>query len=345
MDIPLSNIGAVNAEIAAELLAAYERVVASNCLVLGEEVETFEEQWAQYCDKAYAVGVGNAYDALLLILRAYGIGHGDEVIVPANTYAATWLAVTAAGALPVPVDPDPLTHNIDPANVRAARTWRTAAILAVHLYGRPADMAILRELANDWGVPLLVDAAQAHGICGDELGDAAAFSFYPTKNLGALGDGGAVVTDDPHIYRKIHTLRNYGSSSKNVHTVLGVNSRLDEMQAAFLNVKLPYLDKWNNKRKINAESYGGTGRSVWHQYVMCVSDRLAFRNALSEYGVQTMVHYPTPPHLQEAYSYLGYKRGAFPVSERLADQVVSIPVGPELNIQQREYVKMMLEFV
>src|SRR5450432_2730841 len=256
--VPFSDLGAGYAEIRVELDAAWQRVLASGRLVLGPEVEAFETEFAQYCGAAHCVGTGNGLDALTLILRALGIGPGDEVIVPAFTYIATWLAVTHAGATPVPVEPDPRTFNLDAARIENAISSRTRAIMPVHLYGQPADVEPIARIATRHGLALVEDAAQAHGAAYrgrrvGTLGVAAGFSFYPTKNLGALGDGGAVVTDDASLAMRVRRLRNYGSIEKNRHDLVGVNSRLDELQAAFLRVKLRVLDASNRRRQIAAQ--------------------------------------------------------------------------------------------
>lgn len=336
--VPFCDLAAVNREVAPQLESAYRRVVSRGQFVLGAEVDAFEIEWAAYCQKRYAVGVGNGMDAIALMLRACGIGPGDEVIVPAHTCVATWMGVSASGATPVPVDADVVTFLIDPDLVAAAITSRTLAILAVHLYGRPCDMTALRSIATRHGLKLLVDAAQAHGMTGEALGDAAAFSFYPTKNLGALGDGGAVVTDDTGIASQVALLRNYGSIIKNRNEVVGANSRLDELQAAFLRAKLPYLDRFNARRLANASAAGLSSRGVHHLAVATVANRDHFRQKLAERGIETMVHYPTPPHLQPAYKHLGYPATFLPVAELLAREVVSLPIGPELTREQVDHV-------
>jgi len=334
--VPFCNLVALNAMVKPELAEAYARVMTRGRYILDVEVEAFEGEWAAYCHKTHAVGVGNGLDALALMLRAYGIGRGDEVIVPANTYVATWLAVSATGAVPVPCDPHPDTMNLH--NIASALTDKTRAILAVHLYGRPCDMKYLRGWAEELEIPLLVDACQGHGIKGSDLGDAAAFSFYPTKNLGCLGDGGAVVTNDDAVARYVRMARNYGSLHKNVHDFIGYNSRLDELQAAFLRAKLPLLDRFNRLRRDHAMDLGGDGEGVNHHRVIRSKHRVQFQRSLHYAGIETLIHYPTPPHLQHAYAHLGYKAGAFPVTEQLAREVVSLPIGPELSLEQVRYV-------
>lgn len=337
MNVAFCDVSARNRPYAAELLAAYLRAQERGLYILGPEVEAFEHQWAKYCGFRHSVGVGNGTEAIALLLEAHGIGPGDEVIVPAHTCIATWIGVSKRGAIPVPVDVDIHSYNMDPRQALQRVGQRTAAILGVHLYGRPANIPALRVVAKAAGVPLLVDAAQAHGITGAMLGDGAAFSFYPTKNLGALGDAGAVVTNDAQIDAKVRCLRHLGSLSKDRHAFVAGNSRMDELQAAFLSAKLPRLNDDNEKRRRNAVIYRQRG-SVFHQCVTLVEDRKRFRADLLERGVETMVHYPTPPHLQPAYASLGYGKGAFPVAERIADCVVSLPVGPEIDNEQAEYV-------
>lgn len=324
------------------LHAAYQRVMCSRNLILGPEVEAFEREWAAYCGKRYAVGVGNGFDALVLMLRAFGIGPGRNVLVPSNTYIATWLAVSAVGANIIAIEPDEATHCIDPNRVAEAGSHLVGgAILAVHLYGNRCDMASLRKIATEYGVPLLVDAAQAHGLKGEDLGDAAAFSFYPTKNLGALGDAGAVVLNDEKRAQTIRSLRNYGSTSKNVHTRIGVNSRLDELQAAFLRAKLPLLDGYLVRRAHNAERYGAFVNGVHHHAVIRSEVRGALRERLAARGIETLVHYPLPPHRQPAYEHLN--SCSFPIAEKLAREVLSLPCGPELTAAQVESVAIALE--
>jgi dTDP-4-amino-4,6-dideoxygalactose transaminase len=351
MNIAFLDLSAAHRELQDELMAGCRRVLESGWYVLGEEVERFEQEFAAYCGSQYAVGVGNGLDALHLILRGYGIGPGDEVIVPANTYIATWLAVSHAGATPVAVEPDPSTFNIDVRRIAAAITQRTKAILPVHLYGQPADMAPIVATARKFGLRVIEDAAQAHGAeyggkRAGSLGDAAAFSFYPSKNLGALGDAGAVVTDDEVLAGKIRLLRNYGSRIRYHHEAKGLNTRLDPMQAAMLRTKLRYLDKWNGLRRQWAELYlegfgEGTGlrlpavvegaKTVWHLFVVCHSQRDALQRHLAEAGVETLIHYPIPPHRSEAYADAGLPAGSFPITEELADTILSLPLGPHMS--------------
>ncbi len=358
MHVPFFDIGPTHAAIAAELDAAWRQVLDGRQFILGERVAAFEADFASYCTTGHGVGVANGLDALTLILEGLGIGAGDEVIVPAQTFIATWLGVTRSGATPVPVDCLSGTGNIDPALVPAAITSRTKALIAVHLYGVPAEMAPLQALATQHGFHLIEDAAQAHGAIyrGQKigsLGTAAGFSFYPTKNLGALGDGGAVVTDDAALARRIRLLRNYGSETKYDHQIAGCNSRLDELQAAILSVKLRRLDALNaDRRRIAARYMQGlsllpglelpavteSSEPVWHLFPVRHAARDALADALSAAGVQTMVHYPVPPHLQPAYTALGWRAGQFPVAEGIARTTLSLPIWPELSDAQIDHV-------
>lgn len=347
--VPFLDLRAINLRLKPAYEAALARVLDSGRVLLGAETEAFEREFADYCGVAHCIGVGNGLDALHLVLRAWDIGAGDEVIVPSHTFIATWLAVSQAGARPVPVEPDAQTFNIDPARVEAAITPRTRAIIAVHLYGRPAAMTALRGIAIRHGLKLLEDAAQAHGArqdgrrCGG-LGDAAAFSFYPGKNLGALGDGGAVTTDDDGLAERLRLLRNYGSRVKYRHELAGVNSRLDELQAAFLRERLRSLEADNARRLQIAHSYldglqGAPGlllpsvadadSSAWHLFVVRHARRDALASALSARGIASLVHYPTPPHRQGAYACMASL--SLPLAERWADEVLSLPMDPTLS--------------
>lgn len=351
--VPFLDLLSPLGELGHELEEAARIVLASGHYVLGEQVASFEEEFAAFCGVAHCVGVGNGLDALHLILRACGIGPGDEVIVPANTYIATWLAVTHAGARPVPVEPDPRTCNLDPGRIEAAVTPATKAILAVHLYGQPADMDPIRDIAVRYGLRVIEDAAQAHGaryrgrrVGG--LGDAAGFSFYPGKNLGAIGDGGAVTTDDAELAETVRLLRNYGSRVKYHHALKGFNSRLDELQAALLRVKLRHLDDWNARRCQVAADYleqlaaSGLGLPwvpewadpVWHLFVVRHPYRDELQRRLTQVGIGTLVHYPIPPHLQPAYADLGLGEGALPLAESIHREVLSLPIGPHLTREQ-----------
>jgi dTDP-4-amino-4,6-dideoxygalactose transaminase len=355
--VPFLDLSAPWHELREELDAAWRRVMDSGWYILGKEVAAFEEEFAAWCGTCHCIGVGNGLDALHLILRALDIGPGDEVIVPSNTYIATWLAVTYAGATPVPVEPDSVTFNLDPMLLEAAITPKTRAVIPVHLYGQPADMDAVNSIARRHGLKVIEDAAQAHGAryrgrrCGS-LGDAAGFSFYPGKNLGALGDGGAITTNDNDLAERVRMLRNYGSSKKYVNEVAGFNSRLDELQAALLRVKLARLDEWNDRRRVVAAAYykelAGTGLAlpfvpdwvepVWHLYVVCCQDRDAVTARLDRSGIGWLIHYPVPPHLQGAYRNLGYRAGDFPVAERMTREVLSLPMGPHLASGQIDLV-------
>jgi dTDP-4-amino-4,6-dideoxygalactose transaminase len=356
--VPFLNMKAPYQELKGELDAAYQRIMESGWYILGEEVEAFEKEFASYCGARYCVSVGNGLEALHLILRAYGIGPGDEVIVPANTYIATWLAVSYTGAIPIPVEPDFRTYNLDPGKIGRAITKRTRAILPVHLYGQSADMESITTIAHQYELKVIDDSAQAHGArykdkLTGSLADAAAFSFYPGKNLGAFGDAGAVVTDDPIVADKVWMLRNYGSRVKYENKIKGFNSRLDPLQAAFLRVKLLHLDDWNNRRKKIASKYMQALANVidltlpfvpeeniptWHLFVVRHPKRNALQTYLNQLGIGTLIHYPIPPHLSEAYGELGWKCGDFPITEELANTVLSIPFGPHLTQPEQDEV-------
>jgi dTDP-4-amino-4,6-dideoxygalactose transaminase len=358
MSIPFLDLKAINLAHADGLRAAFARVLESGWYILGKEVEQFERRFAAYCEARHGIGVANGLDAIMLALKGYDIQAGDEVIVPSNTFIATWLAVSQCGATPVPVEPVEATFNLDPALVEAALTPKTRAIVAVHLYGQPADMDPLRALADKHGLKLIEDAAQAHGARykgrrAGSLGHAAAFSFYPGKNLGALGDGGGIVTDDDELDATVRTYRNYGSQKKYHNLVQGFNSRLDELQAAFLSVKLATLDADNAARRAVAAQYdrllaGIDGLSlphvpewaepVWHLYVVRHARRDALAAKLAESGIGTIVHYPVAPHLQQAYAELGYREGDFPIAEAIHREVLSLPMGPGMTAEQVEQV-------
>ena len=352
IEVPFLDLGEVNARHAGELKAAAARVIDSGRYVLGDELAAFEREFAGWCGVRHAVGVGNGLDALALVLRAYrqlgALADGDEVIVPGNTFIASFLAISENRLIPVPVEPDAATFNLDPARAEAAIGPRTRAIMAVHLYGQLADMAALQVLARQHGLLLIEDAAQAHGALRDgrragAFGDAAAFSFFPAKNLGALGDGGAVVTGDDALAQRITALRNYGSDLKYRHLFQGPNSRLDEMQAAMLRVKLKYLDADVAWRRRVAQRYRDGIRHplirlpqvargeahAWHLFVLRCARRDALQRHLHAHGVQTQVHYPVPAHRQPAYPSLRDFR--LPLTERLCREVLSLPLGPTLR--------------
>ena len=353
--IPFLDLKAPYLELKQELDEAIARVVSSGWFIGGNEVDQFEAGYAQYCGSTHAVAVANGLDALHLALRAMDVRPGDEVIVPSNTYIATWLAVSQCGATPVPVEPDARTYNIDPALIEAAITPRTKVILPVHLYGQPADMDPILAIARKHGLKVLEDGAQAHGARykGQRLGahgDAVAWSFYPGKNLGAMGDGGAVTTNDTQLADRLRLLRNYGSPVKYVNEVQGYNSRLDPLQAAILQVKLTHLDEWNARRSAIAARYqrcltdcGLTlpyapdwAEPVWHLYVVRHPQRGSLQKKLDESGIGTLIHYPIPPHLQGAYADLGLGKGTLPVAEQIHDEVLSLPISPHMTLAQAD---------
>ena len=337
--------------------AALLRVAGSGWFLLGKELTAFESAYASYCGATHCAGVANGLDALGLGLRALGVGEGDEVIVPSNTYIATWLAVSACGARPVPVEPNPQTYNMDPARVEAAITARTKVILPVHLYGQIADMDALQAIATKHGLRVLDDCAQAHaaryrGRPVGSLADISAWSFYPGKNLGAFGDGGGVTTNDSVLDEQVRVLRNYGSRIKYHNEVKGVNSRLDEIQAAVLSAKLPQLEAATNERRAIAAQYrdGMRGAALtlphvpdhadpaWHVFVIRHQDREGLQVRLAERGVATLIHYPVTPHMQPAYSELAYAAGDFPIAEAIHREVLSLPLWPGMGQQRIERV-------
>ncbi|MBK43708.1 MAG: erythromycin biosynthesis sensory transduction protein eryC1 [Roseovarius sp.] len=355
--IPFLDLRAAYLELKPRIDAAVARVLDSGWYILGPEVEAFEAEWAAYCEAAHAVGVANGLDALTLALRALDIGPGDEVIVPSNTYIATWLAVSGVGATPVPVEPDPATHNIDPTRIEAAVTSRTRALLPVHLYGQPADLDPILDIARRHNLRVVEDAAQAHGARykGKRIGahgDIVCWSFYPGKNLGALGDAGAITTNDAALAERVALLRNYGSRQKYVNEEPGGNSRLDPLQAAVLRVKLDVLDAWTGRRRAVAAAYAGGladaglilphvpdwAEPVWHLYVVRSPARDALQARLSEAGVGTLIHYPIPPHCQAAYAEMGLAPEALPLARRLAGEVLSLPIGPHLEKRATDMV-------
>ncbi len=365
MKAPFFELLPAHEELKEELNAAYARVMASGWYILGKEVTAFEAEFAAFCEAQHCVGVGNGLDALQLILRGYGIGAGDEVLVPAHTFIATWLAVSYVGATPVPIEPDEATYNIDSRRIEQAITARTRAIIAVHLYGQPADMDAINAIGRRHGIKVIEDAAQAHGARykgrrAGNLGDAAAFSFYPVKNLGAVGDGGAVVTSDGALAARVRKLANYGSSAKYHHDTQGMNSRLDELQAAFLRVKLAKLDEWNARRSTIALRYLSKLKSVpnltlpfvpdwaqpvWHLFVIRHPDRDRLSRELANEEVGSLIHYPIPSHLSGAYAGAGYHKGDLPVTEDVARTVLSIPIGPHLPEEGVEAVIGALQAV
>lgn len=353
--VPFLDVQGINSRHLDEILDAISRVLSRGVYILGEEVESFELEFASYCGVKHCISVGNGLDALTLILKAYGIGPGDEVIVPANTFIATILAISANGATPILVEPELESYTIDVSKIEAHITGNTKAILPVHLYGQCADMQKICRIASSYGLKVIEDGAQAHcavynGKRVGSLGNACGFSFYPGKNLGALGDGGAITTDDDELALRIRTLRNYGSNMKYKHVIKGVNSRLDEIQAAVLRVKLRYLDDDNNKRRDIAKLYIDNIRNpivnlphavnwmshVWHLFVIRTIDRKGLQEYLSNLGIQTLIHYPIPPHKQSAYK--EWVAQSLPVTEMIHEQVLSLPISPVITREQVEEV-------
>jgi dTDP-4-amino-4,6-dideoxygalactose transaminase len=357
MEIPFLDVQAPYAELKDEFDAVTARVMASGQYILGAEVAAFEEEFAAYCEVRHCIGVGNGLDALHLILRGYGIGDGDEVIVPANTYIATWLAVSQAGARVVAVEPDEQTYNLDPTLLEKAITPRTKAIIAVHLYGQPANMDAINAVAHAHNLRVIEDAAQAHGARWRRrrvggLAAAAGWSFYPGKNLGAMGDAGAITTNDDELAARLRVLRNYGSEVKYVNQLKGFNTRLDALQAAVLRVKLRHLDEWNERRQHIARLYlnGLEGINltlpsiaeesdpVWHLFVVRSHERERLQKELTRQGVGTLIHYPIPPHLQVAYAEYEMKEGSLPITEEIHREVLSLPMGPHLTGTQAQSI-------
>ena len=361
MKIPILDLKPAYEELRVELDAAYHRVMASGWLLLGDELAAFESEYAASVGVAHCIGVANGLEALQLVLMARGIGPGDEVIVPSHGYIATFLAVTHVGARPVPCEPDPLTYNLDPARVASLITPRTKAIIPIHLYGQTADLPAINALAARHGLFVLEDAAQSHGArChgtqAGALGHAAGVSFYPSKNLGALADAGAVTTNDAHLADKLRHLRNYGSKVRYQNEYIGLNSRLSELQAAFLRAKLPYLATWNDRRRPLAARYleqlaplataghlvlphvPAWAAPVWHLFVIRTTRRDALQAYLAAAGIGTGIHYPTPPHLSGAYRDAGWRAGEFPLAEQFAREVLSLPIGPHHTAAQIDAV-------
>lgn len=357
MQVPFVDLKAMQEPIMNEIEEAISRVLGNTNFILGKEVSLFEEEFAAYCETGFAVGVDSGTSALELALRAFDIGPDDEVITVANTFIATALAITCTGAKPILVDIDPATYNIEVAKIETVITERTRAIIPVHLYGQPADMDPIMELARQHDLVVIEDACQAHGARYKgqrvgSIGHAAAFSFYPAKNIGAAGDGGIVVTNDAEIDQKLRMLRNYGQPQKYYHEVIGYNRRLDTLQAAILRIKLRYLDTWNDARRTHAGLYGQllaqspivvpvvaeNVEPVWHLYVIQVEDRDGLQSYLSEQGISTGIHYPIPIHLQHAYESLGYEKNDFPSTERAARKILSLPMYPDLDPGKITYV-------
>ncbi|WP_356724566.1 DegT/DnrJ/EryC1/StrS family aminotransferase [Paenibacillus sp. JJ-223] len=356
MLIPFLDLKKINLRHEQAIIDGVNQVLHSGWYILGNSVKAFENEFAEFCGTNYCLGVANGLDALELIIHAYGIGPGDEVIVPSNTYIASILSISANGAIPVLVEPDLLTYNLDPSKIEESITTRTKAILVVHLYGQSCDMNPIREIANRHNLKIVEDCAQAHGAeYGDKrvgnLGDAAAFSFYPGKNLGALGDGGAITTNDEVLYKQIMALRNYGSHRKYENLYKGYNSRLDELQAPILSEKLKWLEQDNERRREVASYYSkniinpevilptvqhSPKSHVWHLFVVRVNDREHFMDYMNRNGIQTMIHYPIPPHKQEAYE--EWNDLTYPISEQIHAEVVSLPISPVIEIEEVERV-------
>jgi len=360
MNIKFLDIAATYKELYKEVDTAIQDVLNSGWFILGKHVKMFEKNFAQYCGAKHCIGVGNGMDALELILRAYDIGPGHEVIVPANTYIATVLVVNIVGATPIFVEPDPRTFNIDPEKIESAITKKTKAVIAVHLYGQTAAMTKIKKICTKHNLKLIEDAAQAHGALhkgkkAGSMGDAAGFSFYPGKNLGAFGDAGAVTTNDPKVANYIEIARNYGSDVKYYNLIKGFNTRLSEMQAAILDVKLRYLDKWNKRRQKIADYYlahlnpdkketfllpvvAGENKHVWHLFVIQTKKRNQLQSYLKDQVIETLIHYPVPPYSQKAYQ--EYNRFAikFPITNRMSQEVLSLPIGPHMSSEQVKYV-------
>ncbi len=341
----------LHAKIRNELHAASQRVIDSGWYILGPEVEAFEDEFSAFCQSDYAIGVGSGLNALTLALKAVGVESGDEVLVPSHTFIGTWLAVSEMGAIPVPIEVDAETYNLDPDGIKAAITHKTKAIIVVHLYGQPANMLAINTIAKQHNLPVVTDCAQSHGASvncslSGALGDSAAFSFYPVKNLGALGDGGAVVTNDPALAETVKKLRNYGSTIKYINEIQGTNSRLDEIQAAFLRVKLGYLDLWTTTRRRHAAQYlAGLANipnlvlpkvingvePVWHLFVVRHPNRDKLQAMLqNEYGIQTLLHYPLACHKQACYQPM-FANSQYPITEHTANTLLSLPIDPMLT--------------
>jgi len=357
MKVPFVDLSGQYLSVRDEIEAAIMEVLQRGDYILGEAVQAFEEQFARYCEVDQCVGVDSGLSAIELILRAWEIGPGDEVVTTANTFYSTVVPIVACGARPVLVEPDPVTYTLDPGQLEAVMTPKTRAVIAVHLYGHPADMDPINAIARRYGAKVIEDAAQAHGarykgrIVGS-LGNAAAFSFYPTKNLGAYGDAGAVVTNEPDLAHRVRLLRNLGQPVRNVHELKGFNHRLDTIQAAILSVNLQRLDERNAARRRAAALYAQTladlplelpevapwAEHVYHLYVVRTGKRAWLQQQLAEAGIATAIHYPTPIHLQPAFADLGYRKGDFPVSEDLADQIVSLPMYPGISEEAISYV-------
>ncbi|MBL7197096.1 MAG: DegT/DnrJ/EryC1/StrS family aminotransferase [Candidatus Omnitrophica bacterium] len=364
MEVKFLDLSAAYLELKREIDDAIKKVLEHGWYILGENVERFEAEFAKYCSSKYCISVGSGLSALELILKAYQIGPGDEVIVPANTYIATVLAISNVGALPVFVEPDVRTYNIDPTKIEPAITQRTKAVIAVHLYGQTADIRGIKPICERYRLKLIEDAAQAHGAQhfgkkAGSLGDTAGFSFYPGKNLGACGDGGAVTTNDESVAQYVRIARNYGSEKKYYNSIKGVNSRLDEIQAAILRVKLKYLDKWNARRTQIAQYYLEhinpnkkrdfilpeclkDNKHIWHLFIVRTSKRDELIAYLNKHSIDCLIHYPLPPYNQVAYKEMKHLSKQFSLTNKLSDEVLSLPMGSHLTQEQAEYVSSVI---
>ncbi|PSR57212.1 aminotransferase [Adhaeribacter arboris] len=358
MHVPFLSFTYQNTQIRSAIQEKSLRFLDSEKYVLGPEVTAFEKNYAAFNQTQYCIGVGNGLDALIICLETAGIKPGEEVIVPANTYIASWLAVSQVGAVPVPIEPEETTYNLDPTKIEAALTPKTKAIMPVHLYGQPCNMTALQAIADKHSLFIIEDNAQAHGArwagqLTGSFGHINATSFYPTKNLGALGDGGAITTNHPDFNYQARLRRNYGSEIKNYNALIGRNSRLDELQAAYLNVKLPYVPTWNAARrqiaayyfsylnqvtKITLPAVLSAAEPVYHLFVIRTNHRDALQQYLRTHQIETAIHYPLPPHLQAAYQHLGYRKGAFPITEKLAQTCLSLPIWPGMTEETVQYV-------
>lgn len=360
MKIPFLDVGATYKELRKEIDKVIKSVLDSGSYINGENVKKFEDEFAKYCNVSYCVGVGSGLSALELILRAYNIGKGDEVIIPANTFIATALSVSNVGAKPILVEPDEATFNIDPKKIQKAISKRTKAVIAVHLYGQTANISQIKTICKNHSLFLIEDAAQAHGAMhfgkkAGNLGDAAGFSFYPVKNLGAYGDGGCVTTNDKIIADYVRAMRDYGSKEKYFFNYKGTNSRLDELQAAILRVKLKYLDTWNKRRDRIADFYlkyinptknenfklpqvGKGNKHVWHVFVVRAKKREKFIEYLTKNGIGYLIHYPIPFYKQQAYKEMNILSKNFPITNKLSEEVISLPIGPHMDLEDAQYV-------
>ncbi|MCB0539512.1 MAG: DegT/DnrJ/EryC1/StrS family aminotransferase [Bacteroidetes bacterium] len=358
MIVPFYSLQNTNGILQQKLIEAFQKVLQSNSLILGENVEAFQEEFSKFTETKYTIGVSSGLDALKIALKSVGIKKGDEVLVPSNTYIASWLAVSLVGAIPVPVEPEEDTYNINIDEVQAKITSKTKAILPVHMYGNPCEMDKIMELAKQYKLFVIEDFAQAQGAkykkkAIGSWGHINATSFYPSKNLGALGDAGAICTNDKELFKKCCLLRNYGSSKKYYNELIGYNNRLDEIQATFLNVKLQHLDKWNNERRELAEFYinklqhihdiklpvsKSESYHVYHLFVIKTTQRNKLQAHLRKKGVHTLIHYPVPPHLQKAYNKMGYQKGGLPIAEKLAQNLLSLPLYNGMTEKEQTYV-------